>query len=74
MAYFIVGAVIGLVISGIAAGKFNEIAQMKGHNGYFWWCFWLGIIGWIMVAALPDRRNLAHSQNSKDNTDDLPEL
>ena len=24
---------------------------------YFWWCFWLGLCGWAMVMALPDRRN-----------------
>lgn len=50
-----IGVIVGLFIAVIAADKFDKIAQMKGHQGYFWWCFWLGIIGWIMVAALPDR-------------------
>jgi hypothetical protein len=36
--------------------KFEDIANLKGHEGYFWWCFWLGLLGWIMVAALPDNR------------------
>lgn len=54
MVYAIVGCIIGLVISAIAAAKFESIANMKGHFGYFWWCFWLGAIGWAMVIALPD--------------------
>ena len=55
MGYLVVGGIV-LVISGIVASKFDEIADMKGHSGYFWWCFILGAIGWAMVIALPDRR------------------
>ena len=46
---------VGLVINAAVAGKFEKIAHMKGHKGYFWWCFFLGAIGWRMVTALPDR-------------------
>lgn len=51
--------VIYFVVNWAAAKQFQEIATMKGHNGedYFWWCFWLGLCGWAMVMALPDRRN-----------------
>lgn len=47
--------VISLVIDILVTFKFSAIAEMKGHEGYFWWCFWLGAIGWMMVIALPDR-------------------
>ena len=38
------------------AKKFAEIAQSKGYDydTYFHWSFWLGVVGWCMVAALPD--------------------
>ena len=36
--------------------KFNSIANDKGYYGmtYFWVCFFLGIAGMILVAALPN--------------------
>ena len=37
--------------------KFDEIASEKGYSNYFWWVFLLGVVGMIMVAALPDRNN-----------------
>lgn len=45
------------IIAWFAAKEFYEIAKMKGHfeKKYFWWCFWIGMIGWPMVIALPDR-------------------
>ena len=52
-------ASMALMVNWAAAKRFQEIADMKGHNGedYFWWCFWLGLCGWAMVMAQPDRRN-----------------
>lgn len=44
-----------LLIDAVISYKFEEIAEMKGHSGYLWWCFLLGIAGWAMVIALPDR-------------------
>ena len=57
---------IAILINIFIASKFSTIAEEKGHDGstYFWWCFILGMIGYIMVAALPDY----HSRKS--NTDD----
>lgn len=40
----------------LIARKFASIAEMKGHQGYFWWCLLLGVVGWAMVIALPDRK------------------
>jgi len=69
MEYIIVVCAILLAISAVVASKFEKIAEMKGHSGYFWWCFWLGAIGWTMVIALPDR-----TLTQPKAIDDLPDL
>lgn len=53
---YLLGIVIGLVIDYFVAQKFAEIAEMKGHigNTYFWYTFFLGVVGMLMVIALPD--------------------
>ena len=45
-----------IIIHCIVAKKFNKIAQQKGHYDVhaFAMCFWLGIIGYLYVIALPD--------------------
>jgi hypothetical protein len=37
--------------------EFAKIAVMKGHNSgsYFWFCFLFTVVGWVMVAILPDK-------------------
>lgn len=45
-----------LLFNIITANAFEKIAVEKGYSGYFWWCFFLGLAGWIMVAALPYKR------------------
>lgn len=55
---FLIGiAIISLLISYLVAEEFDKITVIKGYppKKYFWWCFLLGIIGWFMVIALPDR-------------------
>lgn len=87
MMYVVIFLIVYLVFCFIVASKFDDIALMKGHEGYFKWCFWLSIIGWMMVIALPDRRikfpdftsavqqNANIPQNSVSETDDsLPTL
>lgn len=71
MVILIISCIIVIFIAFIAAKKFNEIAEMKGHTGYFAWCFFLGIIGYLMVIALPDRRS---QDAGSDLSDRLPEL
>ena len=60
-------AVVGLLINVVVCTKFADIAADKGysHNSYFWCCFFLGITGYIMVAALPDAtlRDKIRTQN-----------
>lgn len=57
MLYFVLGTVVVLFVSAIVASEFRNIAEMKGHEGkpYFWFTFFFGIIGMLMVIALPDR-------------------
>lgn len=38
----------------IIASHFSEIAELKGHDSKFWFCFFFGIVGWIYVISLPD--------------------
>lgn len=60
-----------LALNYFVAKAFENIAYAKGNVGkiYFWWCFWLGIVGWLMVIALPDRSSLSNIE-----TCELPEL
>ena len=52
---YLLGVAIALVIDYVVARKFADIAEMKGHIGdtYFWFTFLLGVIGMLMVVALP---------------------
>ena len=53
----IISVVVFVAVVYVIAEEFQRIAQMKGHNEkrYFWWSFLLGVVGWTMVIALPDR-------------------
>lgn len=63
-----------IVIFWFAAKAMYEIAVMKGHTDkkYFWWCFWVPGIGYLMVLILPDRIGLP--VKSAHAADELPEL
>ena len=67
--------VVYIVIMVYAAKRFQKIAEMKGHreNCYFWWCFWTGPIGMMMVIALPDRRS-GSAGESLPVLDEIPDL
>ena len=56
--------IVGLIISLALSNKFADFAEQKGYerNHYFWICFFLGMLGYVWVAALPDaalRREIA---------------
>ena len=56
----IISAVVLLVAAAIqvlVALAFAKCAESKGYRKwmYFWVCFFFGTIGYIIVAALPDR-------------------
>ena len=61
---YLIGLVIGLVILYYIAKQFYAVAVDKGHpeRKYFHICFWLGLVGYLLVIALPDR-NRAQVQN-----------
>ena len=53
------------------ASEFSEVAATKGYTNkkYYWICFWLGLPGWLLVIALPNREN-----NVPVISDELPDL
>ena len=53
------------------AKQFAEAAKAKGYNDskYFWICFWLTFVGYLLVIALPDRGNVVPMIS-----DELPDL
>ena len=56
------GYLIGLLISSLVFGFITRyIAQSKGYDGGFWWGFFLGIIGVLVVGFRPDNRTSAAS-------------
>ena len=61
--------VVALYISAIVASKFEQIAIQKGYDSSihsFAMCFWLGVVGYLYVIALPDKsvQNLSNSTNA----------
>ena len=48
-----------LVLDCYIAQQFESVAKDKGYTGrkYYYLCFFLGIIGYLLVIALPDRAN-----------------
>ena len=62
---WIVGIIIVLLIDYFVAQEFEAIAVLKGYYGkpYFWWTFFLGIVGMLMVIALPNIKNDDSSAN-----------
>lgn len=54
---YIIGICIALVIDYLIAKAFANCAKDKGYqySTYFWVCFLLGMIGYCVVAALPDK-------------------
>lgn len=55
----------------LIAKEFYKVAQAKGYSQkkYLWLPFWLGVIGYLLVIALPDRGNPLTSVS-----DELPDL
>ncbi len=62
-----------IVVSYLVAREFYKAAVMKGWAArkYFWLPFLLGIVGYLLIIALPDRGG---SHMSVLVSDDLPEI
>lgn len=75
MGWLILALIIDLCASYFLAGQFSEAASEKGYHSrkYFWISFLLGLPGWLLVMALPDRgHSAAHIEAAI--SDELPEL
>ena len=73
----LIAVVVVLCLNGFLASEMSDTAQMKGYekSRYFHICFWLGILGYLCIIALPDRKGreqkerlLAQSQDDKTST------
>lgn len=49
--------IVYFVLAYFIAGWFSEVASEKGYSSpkYFWICFFMGLVGQLLVIALPDR-------------------
>lgn len=49
--------IVYFVLASIIAGWFSKVASEKGYSSpkYFWICFFMGLVGQLLVIALPDR-------------------
>lgn len=61
IALIILAAIVALGLDYLIAREFSMIANRKGIRGsrYLWWSFFLTIVGWLMVIALPDKNPFA---------------
>lgn len=55
--------------------EFQRIAILKGfhESRYFWYPFWLPLVGYLMVIALPDRSTESSYGNGKQVEEASPE-
>lgn len=67
----LIAVAIALWIDYLIAKEFYLAAQAKGYaeKKYLWLCFLLGVVGYLLVIALPDRGN-----TPKVVSDELPDL
>lgn len=51
----------------LIADEFSTIAEYKGYTDrkYFWYCFWFGLVGYLMVIALPVKNNKSEGKVRK---------
>lgn len=67
----LIGLAVVIWIDWYLAKQFYEAAQAKGYRSrkYLWISFLVGIIGYLLVIALPDRGNTQQAAS-----DELPDL
>ena len=53
----IIIAALAIWLEWYIANQFFEAAKAKGYpdRKYLWICFWLSVVGYLLVIALPDR-------------------
>lgn len=72
----IFGAIFVILVDWLFAKLFARVAIMKGHGGreYFWLCFIFGIMGYLLVIALPNKNVGDKSSVVSEISESLPEL
>ena len=58
MEMIVVIIAVALVLDGIISMQFQQVAEKKGYtdsNKYFWMTFLFGLVGMLLVVALPDK-------------------
>ena len=62
-----------LFVLWLIAKEFEGVAQAKGYYArkYFWMCFFLGMTGYMLVIALPNKNAVQTGAGSRA---ELPEL
>lgn len=55
----LIAVFVALWIWWLIADEFSTIAKYKGYTDskYFWYCFLFGLVGYLMVIALPAKKN-----------------
>lgn len=55
--------------------EFFDVALLKGYKEkkYFWYGFLFGIVGFLLIIALPDRNNM-NKPSEQFSADELPEI
>ena len=64
---------IWLLISCCISSQFQKVAEDKGYaeTKYFWLCFFFGIVGYLLVIALPNKKLMSLiAQTTRDTTSD----
>ena len=68
----IIGGIIGLIVSiwinAMLAGTASNIAAEKGYSQRKWFhaCFWLPVVTYVLVAALPDMEQRRQNEEMMD--------
>ena len=67
----IILAILAIWLQWFIANEFFAAAKAKGYHDrkYLWICFWLSVVGYLLVIALPDRGTSATTAS-----EELPEL
>lgn len=58
--YLLIAGAVLLIIQAVIASKFEAIAFEKGYDSSIHsraMCFWFGLVGYLYVIALPDRKS-----------------
>jgi len=63
-----------LLVDYFIAAEFYKVALMKGYEQkkYLWICFFFGIVGYLLVIALPGKEKVIAKKS--DYSNELPEL